>query len=592
MKKYVDKDKLQEFGQKLNEKQKTIFALKGETVTPEEIAQAVSDWLGENVDPVGSAVVVDSSLSVSGAAADAKVVGDEITDLNSNYNSNYNNVTELNTVNIFNKKTTTRGYLIGYGTGQPVASPNYTISDFIPVKAGKTYYKTGTNTYYCAYYDTNKNYVSMLPNTSVSEITNDGYIRVTVPNANVDSCQIEEGAYASAYQNYGRTAVDERARGVSINGEEIITAWNRGTLNSGIYSGHNYRVANTEVISFNYPIVIDIEDGYRYGIAYFDEENGFLLETEWLTGKTFIPATQRFKIVIACDPEATAIVNVGDLVRRIHFKKNNGIFVNSLYQNINRNVITYGNPIASVNHRGYNVGAPENTLSAFIESKKHGFDYVETDVRWTSDGVPVLLHDETIDRTSNGTGKISEMSFDTVRTYDFGSWFSSDFAGEKIPSFAELLELAKKINLKIVIEVEPVTGLTNEMIKQLINMVDYYCMNDNVIWVSFNINVLWRIMYNSPSAHIAINVNANYWGGLFNHYKILKTPFNVVGFSYQSDKINSTLLNVCKTYKIPLIVWTLDTEEEILELDCAVIAAIVSDNLVASEVYKTYYEIE
>lgn len=87
MKIYVDKDKLQEFTTKLTAKFKTIFALKGETATDEQVTTAVSAWLNENVDPVGSAVVVDSSLSVAGAAADAKKTGDEISQLKSQTNA-------------------------------------------------------------------------------------------------------------------------------------------------------------------------------------------------------------------------------------------------------------------------------------------------------------------------------------------------------------------------------------------------------------------------------------------------------------------------------------------------------------------------
>ena len=83
MKVYVDKAKLQEYTTKLTAKLKTVFALKGETATDEQVTTAVSGWLDENVNPVGSAVVVDSSLSVSGAAADAKKTGDEVTNLKS-----------------------------------------------------------------------------------------------------------------------------------------------------------------------------------------------------------------------------------------------------------------------------------------------------------------------------------------------------------------------------------------------------------------------------------------------------------------------------------------------------------------------------
>ena len=97
--------------------------------------------------------------------------------------------------------------------------------------------------------------------------------------------------------------------------------------------------------------------------------------------------------------------------------------------------------IKAVAHRGYSTEAPENTLPAFRLAKENGFDYVECDVVFTSDNVPVLLHDSSIDRTSNGEGKISSLTYEEVSQYDFGSWFSEEYAGVKIPTFDEFLKL-------------------------------------------------------------------------------------------------------------------------------------------------------
>ena len=78
-------------------------------------------------------------------------------------------------------------------------------------------------------------------------------------------------------------------------------------------------------------------------------------------------------------------------------------------------------------------------MSAFQKAYEYGYKYVETDVTFTADGVPVLLHDDSIDRTSNGSGKIASLTYEYVRTLDFGSWKSKEYAGEKIPSFDEFM---------------------------------------------------------------------------------------------------------------------------------------------------------
>ena len=90
-------------------------------------------------------------------------------------------------------------------------------------------------------------------------------------------------------------------------------------------------------------------------------------------------------------------------------------------------------------HRGAMDTHPENTLAAFREAVRLGAHMIEFDVRMTKDGHLVILHDETVDRTTNGKGKISELTIDEVKHLDAGSWKSEEFADERIPSLKETL---------------------------------------------------------------------------------------------------------------------------------------------------------
>ena len=90
-------------------------------------------------------------------------------------------------------------------------------------------------------------------------------------------------------------------------------------------------------------------------------------------------------------------------------------------------------------HRGFKTVAPENTLAAFGAAIAMGADEIEMDIRFTSDGVPVVAHDSFLERVSNGTGIIEETTFAELRKLDFGSRFSERFAGVKIPTFEEVL---------------------------------------------------------------------------------------------------------------------------------------------------------
>jgi glycerophosphoryl diester phosphodiesterase len=153
--------------------------------------------------------------------------------------------------------------------------------------------------------------------------------------------------------------------------------------------------------------------------------------------------------------------------------------------------LNYDANVLSVNHRGYSAEAPENTLPAYILSKKKGFNYVETDVCFTSDGIPVLLHDATIDRTSNGTGNINSMTYEQVRAYDFGSWKSSTYAGTKIPSLAEFLYLCKSIMLHPYIELKSSGAYTQAQIQQIVDMVHSYGLKGKVSYISFSSDRLY-----------------------------------------------------------------------------------------------------
>ena len=103
-------------------------------------------------------------------------------------------------------------------------------------------------------------------------------------------------------------------------------------------------------------------------------------------------------------------------------------------------------------HRGASVSFPENTLAAFEAGVAAGADSVEFDVQLSADGVAVVIHDDTVDRTTNGTGAVSELTLAELQSLDAGSWKAPSFAGEKIPSLDEALTLLTKyvrINMEL-----------------------------------------------------------------------------------------------------------------------------------------------
>ncbi|MQB08151.1 phosphodiesterase [Agrobacterium tumefaciens] len=107
-------------------------------------------------------------------------------------------------------------------------------------------------------------------------------------------------------------------------------------------------------------------------------------------------------------------------------------------------------------HRGHSAGAPENTLTAFRKASEFGGPKVtcETDLSITRDGELVLIHDKTVDRTTNGRGLVQNMTYSEISSLDAGSWFGEQFAGERIPLLKDALQLARDLDMIYQVELK------------------------------------------------------------------------------------------------------------------------------------------
>jgi glycerophosphoryl diester phosphodiesterase len=109
-------------------------------------------------------------------------------------------------------------------------------------------------------------------------------------------------------------------------------------------------------------------------------------------------------------------------------------------------------------HRGGGSLAPENTLAAIRLGQSLGYSAHEFDVKLTLDDRSILLHDATLERTTNGTGRAADLVFDELRALDAGSWHSDAFRGEKVPAFAEVAQVLLSKGTLADIEIKPTPG--------------------------------------------------------------------------------------------------------------------------------------
>src|ERR1700689_350266 len=105
--------------------------------------------------------------------------------------------------------------------------------------------------------------------------------------------------------------------------------------------------------------------------------------------------------------------------------------------------------------RGAAGHAPENTLAAFKKAVALGATFIETDLQLSRDARFVAIHDETLDRTTNGQGKVHDQTLVALRRHDAGSWFGSEYTGERIPTLEEILEFSKKNDVVFYLELKP-----------------------------------------------------------------------------------------------------------------------------------------
>ena len=244
--------------------------------------------------------------------------------------------------------------------------------------------------------------------------------------------------------------------------------------------------------------------------------------------------------------------------------------------------------VHSINHRGANEYAPENTMSAFRISKELGFDMVECDVDFTIDNIPVVIHDSTVDRTSNGTGEVHSFTFEDIRKLDFGSWKSTAYSGEKIPSFDEFILGCRTLGLHPYIEIKERDYINLELVTTLVNIVHKYDMQDKVTWISFGIDKLQSVVKVDKYARVGFIeefMSTSILDESINRIKTLDTGYNEIFYDLNLGLVNTSIINRLKEEKIKLEVWVVDSVNLITSAD-NYITGFTSDNLRADWVLR------
>lgn len=234
--------------------------------------------------------------------------------------------------------------------------------------------------------------------------------------------------------------------------------------------------------------------------------------------------------------------------------------------------------VKAINHRGYNYKATENTLTAFKHSKANGFDYVECDVRFSSDGHAVLFHDDTVDRISDGTGRVCDKTLIELLTLDLG--------GDGVATFVHFIQLCARLQLHPYIEIEPNgdSPINMEQAEYLVDIVKRNGMLRNVTWISFRSEDLLKVLQLDRGARVGYIVGAQVTNveDVFKTYTTLMTGVNEVFIDLQyNSPILDECVSMCAQFGASLEVWTVnDDNPDAVEIvkDHPYISGVTSDN--------------
>lgn len=223
-------------------------------------------------------------------------------------------------------------------------------------------------------------------------------------------------------------------------------------------------------------------------------------------------------------------------------------------------------------HRGAAIQAPENTMAAFRRALQLGAGGIELDVHLSADGHLVVIHDERVDRTSNGKGLIKEMSFDELRSLDFGSWFSPGFQGEKIPDLEEVLQLLDGWDGILNIEIKNGPVFYPGIEKAVLDTVVKHGFLSRTIFSSFNHYCLVEMRKINPETRIA----PLYYAGLYEPW-VYAQRMGASAIHPNFYTINSEVVKNCKRNNVMVNPYTVDQPEHIKAMIQAGADAIITN---------------
>ena len=226
-------------------------------------------------------------------------------------------------------------------------------------------------------------------------------------------------------------------------------------------------------------------------------------------------------------------------------------------------------------HRGDLAHAPENTLPAFQQAIQKGADGVELDVKLTADGHVIVIHDSTVDRTTDGKGRVASLPLEAIRKLDAGKWFNEKFAGTKVPLLEEVFEVVGKDKM-INIELKDYTVSHDGLVEKVCELIKRHDNHNQILFSSFfpsTLKVAAQALPEIPRGLLAMPGLLGLWtrsfGFMFGDYQALHP--HIASTSREQMQRAHRL-------KRRVHVWTVNKPEEIIQLKEWGVDGIITDD--------------
>lgn len=225
-------------------------------------------------------------------------------------------------------------------------------------------------------------------------------------------------------------------------------------------------------------------------------------------------------------------------------------------------------------HRGASCYAPENTMSAFVRAAQLGIHWVEFDVMLAACGTAIIFHDETLDRTTNGSGYVDQYPYSYLQTLDAGRWFNSVFSGERIPTLEQVAEFLKESGMKANVEIKPLPGQEEATVDETLRVLSPYMRQSeqSFLFSSFSMPSLRYLR--AQNAACLIGMLMHEW---IPEWKTIADELNCVSVNVNQEILTPDLVDEIKKLNKILLSYTVNEVSRAEQLYSWGVDAVFSD---------------